>query len=93
MSPTRGLRSSVNCLRNRGAAPSSTQGAIMWAAQSMCMTSLLVTGTQWLWRSQPLTEPAVMPATICFWKNMNRSSGGTVISKMSMKSRFVLVLY
>ena len=24
-----------------------------------------------------------MPATICLWKNMNRSSGGTVISRLN----------
>ena len=40
------------------------------------------------WRSgQPLTAPLVRPATICRLKKMYMTSGGIVISRMSMNSR------
>ena len=39
-------------------------------------------------RHQPLTAPLVMPATICRLKKMYMTSGGIVISRMSMNSRF-----
>ncbi len=41
---------------------------------------------------QPLTEPAVVPDTICRWKKMNRTSGGMVISSTSANSRFHCVV-
>ena len=41
---------------------------------------------------QPLTAPAVMPATIWRLKKMKTISGGMVTSRMFMKSRFICVL-
>lgn len=35
----------------------------------------------------PFTAPLVMPATICRLKKMNMTSGGIVMSRMSMNSR------
>lgn len=39
-----------------------------------------------------MTAPLVMPATICFWKKMYMISGGIVMSRMLVKSRFHCVL-
>jgi hypothetical protein len=40
-----------------------------------------------------LTAPAVMPDTIFRLKEMKRMSGGSVISRMSVKSRLYWVVY
>jgi hypothetical protein len=40
----------------------------------------------------PLTAPAVIPATICLLKNINRIRGGMEIRTTSAKSRFHDVL-
>src|SRR5690349_21176231 len=37
---------------------------------------------------QPFTAPAVMPETICRWKNINMISGGIVIITTSANSKF-----